>query len=453
MISTSVLASGGSAWAASGGGGALPVVSGVNQNGGMAIRDMSFWRPTLFGEADLSQVLHNEMVALKKGVFDWPAETFLRTSQTEMVDYFVDRHSVAVPQLDRGGIQQLPVDETTTFVEDIAGRAHERRLTVLRIAVPFEGEHRVFMFRPRCWTMRDWYTTVAEDELQISWIGASGDITAARKRFEEELDQIAKHLAWAKELIDPHNAGLRDAAEQLITGRRDKLLADRDMEAALGFPVRRRAGAPLHGVPVARRRITTRPRPQASGPFEPEPELLSADYEAALEIIGRFRNGLERSLPTAAKMGEEDIRNQLLFTLNTHFEGQAAGEVFNGRGKTDILIRAGDRNVFIAECKNWKGPKAITEALDEQLLGRYLVWRDTKAAFLLFIREGNPGEIIRKAAEEIGRHPQCVRRLPTEDEGRYDFVFRSVHDDGRDIRLAFLPFVIPSSPGNSSGAA
>ncbi|KOX36474.1 MULTISPECIES: hypothetical protein [unclassified Streptomyces] len=96
----------------------------------MAIRDMSFWQPTLFGEADLSQVLHNEMAALKKGVFDWPAETFLRTSQTEMVDYFVDRHSVVVPQLDLGGIQQLPVDETTTFVEDIAGHPHERRLTV-----------------------------------------------------------------------------------------------------------------------------------------------------------------------------------------------------------------------------------------------------------------------------------------------------------------------------------
>jgi hypothetical protein len=35
----------------------------------------------------------------------------------------------------------------------------------------------------------------------------------------------------------------------------------------------------------------------------------------------------------------------------TQFEGKAAGEVFNCTGKTDILVREGDRNVFIGECK------------------------------------------------------------------------------------------------------
>ena len=29
-----------------------------------------------------------------------------------------------------------------------------------------------------------------------------------------------------------------------------------------------------------------------------------------------------------------------------------------------ILLSEGDRNVFIAECKFWKGPKAFGEAID-----------------------------------------------------------------------------------------
>jgi hypothetical protein len=41
-------------------------------------------------------------------------------------------------------------------------------------------------------------------------------------------------------------------------------------------------------------------------------------------------------------MGEEEIRNLLLIGLNSHFEGQAAGEVFNNTGKTDILTRVLD---------------------------------------------------------------------------------------------------------------
>ncbi|QFQ98133.1 hypothetical protein F9278_20095 [Streptomyces phaeolivaceus] len=412
----------------------------------MAISDISFWRASMFGEKDLRQVLYGELTRMKKEVQSWLADDLLRTSQTEIVDHLVQKYSVPCPVLDREGIQQLPVGEEIVVVPDIAGRPHERQLTVLQIAVPFHGEARVFLLKPSRHSMRDWYTTVAENELRIRWSGPPGDIDAARRRFEEELEAVEKHLGWARELIDPHNAELGALSIRLLAERRAKLLADRGMEAALGFPVRQRQGAPLHAVPVNRPRITPRPRPDGSGPYRPEPELSVGDYEAAIRVIVLFRNGLERSLPTAAKMGEEDIRNQLLFTLNTHFEGQAAGEVFNGHGKTDILIRVDDRNIFIADCKNWKGPKAITKALDEQLLGRYLVWRDSKAALLLFIREGNPGEVIRKAADCIGRHPLCKEKLPSKEDGRHDFVFASAQDDGREIRLAFLPFVLPSAP-------
>src|ERR1700738_805507 len=34
-------------------------------------------------------------------------------------------------------------------------------------------------------------------------------------------------------------------------------------------------------------------------------------------------------------------------------------------GKTDILIRKDGKNVFIAECKFWKGEKAFLETIDQ----------------------------------------------------------------------------------------
>jgi hypothetical protein len=39
-----------------------------------------------------------------------------------------------------------------------------------------------------------------------------------------------------------------------------------------------------------------------------------------------------------ARLNEEQIRDLLLVNLNAQFEGKAGGEVFNGEGKTDILI-------------------------------------------------------------------------------------------------------------------
>jgi hypothetical protein len=68
--------------------------------------------------------------------------------------------------------------------------------------------------------------------------------------------------------------------------------------------------------------------------------------------------------------------------LNGVFKGQATGETFNFQGKTDILIRVDEKNVFIAECKFWKGEKVFIGTIDQLL--SYLSWRDTKAAVIVF---------------------------------------------------------------------
>jgi hypothetical protein len=171
--------------------------------------------------------------------------------------------------------------------------------------------------------------------------------------------------------------------------------------------------------------------------------LLDKLWLARLEVLS---NALERTPSMTAHLAEEKIRDLLLVFLDAQFEGAAAGEVFNGAGKTDILIRAGDRNVFIAECKIWKSPKTIRDALTQLL--SYLVWRDTKAALLLFIPSGETITIIEKAAAEIRNHPNFKRVAETVVAGeRYDFVLHANGDPNQEIVLAFLPFALQDAPG------
>ena len=63
----------------------------------------------------------------------------------------------------------------------------------------------------------------------------------------------------------------------------------------------------------------------------------------------------------------------------------ATGETFNYGGKTDILIRYQGNNIFIGECKFWKGPKSYLETIDQIL--RYVTWRDTKVAIFVFCKD------------------------------------------------------------------
>ncbi|WP_371778738.1 hypothetical protein [Streptosporangium subroseum] len=132
--------------------------------------------------------------------------------------------------------------------------------------------------------------------------------------------------------------------------------------------------------------------------------------------------------------------------MNSQFEGRAAGEVFNKNGKTDILIREGDRHIFIGECKIWRGQKTITDTLN-QLLG-YLIWRDTKAALLLFIRTASPTDAITQAIPKFREHPNYKRDGQHASEERYDFVFHADGDPNREIKLAFLPFHLPKDPND-----
>lgn len=317
--------------------------------------------------------------------------------------------------------------------------------------VPFLGDEQVFRCRASTYSHNPPRADVRVGELRLVWRGDNGDVSAVRAHFNVTLDKIESHLAWSRADIDRFNEALPGLAAEVVRSRRAELLADRNLEAGLGFRVRRREGASTFAVPVKRtvvKAIRTSSR-GAAMPFRPEPVLSEAHFDEALAILVNARNALERSPSMTATLNEEQIRDLLLVALNSQLAGQAGGELFNGAGKTDILIRVEDRNIFIAECKIWRGPKTVRDGLDQLL--SYLVWRDTKAALLLFIRSGDETAVIAKAVAEIEQHPNCKRSLAIGGgvEDRRDFAFEANGDAAREIRLAFLPFSLRAMTGGS----
>jgi hypothetical protein len=125
------------------------------------------------------------------------------------------------------------------------------------------------------------------------------------------------------------------------------------------------------------------------------------------------------------------------------YEGRATGETFNYKGDTDILIREQDRNVFIGECKVWKGPSSLTAAIS-QILDRYLHWRDTKTAILIFNRNKNFSDVLAQVQPTVESHPCFKRTVGQTSETEWRFVFRNRNDANREVHLSVLAFDIPS---------
>jgi hypothetical protein len=141
-------------------------------------------------------------------------------------------------------------------------------------------------------------------------------------------------------------------------------------------------------------------------------------------------------------MDEEALRSHFLVQLNGHYEGQATGETFNYQGKTDILIRSEGRNIFVAECKFWGGPKKLTETID-QLLG-YSCWRDTKVAVILFNRNKDFSKVLEAIPAAVKAHPNRKRDLGPISETNFRYVFAHRDDRNREMVLTVLAFDVPS---------
>jgi hypothetical protein len=398
----------------------------------------------LFATDGLPSVLEARRRAAGHALADWDPDQLLGTADVDVMDYLVAEYSVACPVLHRERTELLPVSEEIQTARGMfSGRPVEQRLTKFVLAVPFDGEKDVFKYRASNFSMNPPRAQVLAGELRLTWTGdpqASRNPATIRQYFDGQLDSIETLLASSRGDVERHNTSLRTEVSYNLAQRKARLLGERQLEAGIGFPVRQRPDAAQYAVPASRRKIST-PRPTGSAAYQPEPVLPEAQYEQALAVLRNARNALERSPSMTAHLDEEKIRDLLLMSLNAQFEGAAAGELFNAAGKTDILIRAEDRNVFIAECKIWRGPKTIRDALDQLLT--YLTWRDTKAALIQFIRRGQPSEIISKAVKEIEVHANYKRTVAAGEDGeRYDFVLHANGDPNREIRLAFLPFAL-----------
>ena len=108
--------------------------------------------------------------------------------------------------------------------------------------------------------------------------------------------------------------------------------------------------------------------------------ITDENYDEILRIIKHTASTIERSPGSYKSLGEEQLRDLLLATLNSHYEGRATGEAFRQKGKTDICIEKQNRAAFVAECKMWDGPAGIEKAIKQ--LDSYLTWREHKTALI-----------------------------------------------------------------------
>jgi hypothetical protein len=403
----------------------------------------------LFHGKDLGNLIRGYEPTIRNEVEQWDRNKVLAGSEPDLIAYLVDKYTLDPPRLIAGDVYIEGEGETKINVsgrwEYGFGDERGARLvngSFITVAIPFEGDPDLFHYQASTFSFSHPRGEVEASKVLITFSDVKLDPQQVRREIDAVVARISECLGWIRNDCDAWNARVRPFVTQCIQDRKKRLLEQASTVSALGLPIKRRPDSAAGiSIPVIRKKPPIALPPTPKGAFKPEPLLPDSEYDYILTVIDRLSQSIERSPSTFTHMSEEQIRDLILVSLNGHYEGGATGETFNASGKTDIIIRSDSKNVFIAECKFWHGPKGFLETI-EQILG-YLTWRDTKAAVLIFSKNADFTNVLSGVADAVPKHPCFKRELRRISETHTRYLFKQKEDPARDLYLAVQVFNIP----------
>lgn len=401
----------------------------------------------LFSRNDWFTFVDHNKNSLADEIRKMDGNRLLNTSEEALVKYFLEKYQFSVPTLNEDEItvdqNEVEIDvsrDPNRFFFDRTGPFYVKG-TKITFLIPFTGEEIFFQIQPTRHCMQTFQGSVNNNCVVYSISNTEHNPDNVKQSFERYLREVNEYLATQRQDSISWNASLETNIRNQISERKTKLLKDQNLVSALGYKMRENPSAlTTYGAPEVKRRLLQLP-PASTAPYKADPELLDSDYESILGILENMTHVMERS-PTAFKdINEEALRMHFLVQLNGQFEGAATGETFNYAGKTDILIRSGDRNIFIAECKFWKGKAQYLDTISQIL--SYSSWRDTKVAVLIFNRNKNISQVLETIRSSTKEHPNYLSEKGQVGEGRFRYIFSQPSDLNRQMVVTVMVFDVP----------
>jgi hypothetical protein len=316
---------------------------------------------------------------------------------------------------------------------------------VIYLHIPVEGNKDLLKYKPSKFILSAPKMTFTNSELVLRMIIFRDSPQEIKREVDSTINYLEKMNSYVNEDVERFNESLLQKAITIFIARKEELLKRRNFLADLNIPIKKQNDSPkTFSIPDPKLRKKIMVKPSVSeNSYIPEPTLELGTYKQILQTIHDMGKVLERLPSLYSGKEEEHLRDHFLLMLEPQFQGTATGETFNKKGKTDILLRHENNNVFIAECKFWKGKQSYLKTIDQ--LFSYLTYRDSKAAIILFVRNKEFSKVIQEIANETPAHKNYLGFDGKEDESWFNYRFHLNGDENREVKLAVMLYHIPKT--------
>ncbi|MEQ8676476.1 MAG: hypothetical protein RLP44_22060 [Aggregatilineales bacterium] len=392
----------------------------------------------LFGEIDIQNYISKKRQEVTNEIKSAAENHILNVNEIDYIAHLVSKYSIDPIVIE---FDKVSISDFEDTIKDRHGISY--RVTKIVYHLPFYGDSHLLRCQPShyFWTSHEVY--IKNNELCFEIIADKNNSERTRKESEDIRDSISQYMNWIAGDLSAYNNELEVYISSSFKYRKDELLKKNELIASLGVPIKKRNNLPsTFAVPSVRKRLNIPSKPQVHEKgFKPEPTLPNENYQEILKTIFDVGKNIERLPSIYENKNEEGLRDYFLLALGTVFEKSTTGETFNKSGKTDILIRHENSNIFVAECKIWKGEKGYRDTIT-QLLG-YLTWRDSKTAVIMFVKNKDLSNVFAKVEEVTPQHSNYLGFEGKHDDGWYKYRFHINGDRNREVKTSVLLFHLP----------
>jgi len=411
---------------------------------------------TFFSGPPISEQFSRIQSDIIKIIINFERDYLFKVSESDLIKTLFDNYSISpiILKINQKGVEnygdvELPRSNHPDIFLQSYSLPHYVKGTEILISIPFEGDPNLFRYKGSTYLTDPPEGQIEESKILLS-VDYIPDSINEKKQIEEvkrtvdlKIREIEHGIEWLNKDVSDFNRDLPKFIQSQIQKRKEKILRDEHIVAALNIPLIQRERDNTIEIPEIKQKITINFPTVGKEKFEPEPTLGDENYSSILRIIQNMIRAMERSPSTFSRLKEEELRDFILVYLNGIFEGSATGETFNEDGKTDILIRTQGKTLFIAECKFWKGQKSVSAAIDQLL--SYTSWRDTKTALIIFNKTKNFSDVLQKIEEIVPKHKNYKKLLQKEDETTLKYLFHHTNDKNKELYLSIMVFEIPNN--------
>jgi hypothetical protein len=408
----------------------------------------SYGTTRIFAETDLRDHLEQRKSSVIHSIESESDDYLLNVNESDYVKYKSEQALIEPLEIHEDQIyassseQMIPAEYFPNSFYVHSGKSYKK--DVIKFHVPFSGNADLLRCVPSSrllWTMD---VIISNQEFTFEIINFSDNAESITRDKDSNLRSIMQQLGNVSSEVQRYNSGIEAQIKQAFDARKQRILKKSNVLASLGVPIKKAGDvSPTFSVPSPQKRkkvAVSRPVVTESG-YTPEPCLDKSAYIDVLQLIHDVGKEFERLPSLYAGKEEEHLRDHFLMMLEPNFEGSATGETFNNTGKTDILLRHEGSNVFIAECKFWRGQKAFLDTIT-QLLG-YLTWRDSKAAVIMFVPNKDFTSVLETAKEVTNEHPNYIEFVNSNDETWLNYTFHLNGDRNRLVSVAIMFYHTP----------